>query len=211
MAGDILLYQTDIVPIGDDQRQHLELTRDIAERFNSRFGETFKVPEGVYPEVGARIIPAGAGEQDVDDRRHGAGDGQLRRAGRIRKKFRSAVTDSGSEARRAPDKAGVTNLIDILSSPRRGARRDRGALRRRRLRPVQDRRGRCGGRGGGADPGALPRVARRRAGVAAAVRPGSGEGAGRRPEPTLESMYDRMGFVKSEAGRFFGAARPRSL
>ena len=61
MAGDILLYQTDIVPIGDDQRQHLELTRDIAERFNSRFGETFKLPEGVYPEVGrADHGPAGA-------------------------------------------------------------------------------------------------------------------------------------------------------
>src|SRR5512132_3406206 len=56
MAGDILLYQTDIVPIGDDQRQHLELTRDVAERFNARFGETFVVPEGVYPVVGARIM-----------------------------------------------------------------------------------------------------------------------------------------------------------
>ena len=56
MAGDILLYQTDIVPIGDDQRQHLELARDVAERFNSRFGETFVVPQGVYPEVGARIM-----------------------------------------------------------------------------------------------------------------------------------------------------------
>ena len=56
MAGDILLYQADVVPIGDDQRQHLELSRDIAERFNSRFGETFKVPEGGYPEIGARIM-----------------------------------------------------------------------------------------------------------------------------------------------------------
>src|SRR5215203_2128236 len=56
MAGDILLYQTDIVPIGDDQRQHLELARDIAERFNARFGETFTVPEGRYPELGARIM-----------------------------------------------------------------------------------------------------------------------------------------------------------
>src|SRR5437867_9004739 len=55
MAGDILLYQTDLVPIGDDQRQHVELTRDIAERFNSRFGETFTVPEGVFPEEGARM------------------------------------------------------------------------------------------------------------------------------------------------------------
>src|SRR6266576_5492997 len=55
MAGDILLYQTDRVPIGDDQRQHLELTRNIAERFNQRFGQTFTIPEGVYPDVGARI------------------------------------------------------------------------------------------------------------------------------------------------------------
>ena len=56
MAGDILLYEADAVPIGDDQRQHLELARDIAERFNTRFGETFKVPEGIYPEIGARVM-----------------------------------------------------------------------------------------------------------------------------------------------------------
>src|SRR5579864_5609830 len=56
MAADILLYRTDVVPIGDDQRQHLELARDIAERFNARFGDTFRVPAGVYPEVGARIM-----------------------------------------------------------------------------------------------------------------------------------------------------------
>src|SRR5438445_11781672 len=56
MAGDILLYQTDLVPIGDDQRQHLELARDVAERFNVRFGETFRVPEGRFPEIGARIM-----------------------------------------------------------------------------------------------------------------------------------------------------------
>src|SRR5258706_12694238 len=56
MAGDILLYQTDLVPIGDDQRQHLELARDIAERFNFRYGETFRVPDGQYPEIGGRIM-----------------------------------------------------------------------------------------------------------------------------------------------------------
>src|SRR5436190_22592950 len=56
MAGDILLYQTDAVPIGDDQRQHLELARDIAQRFNARFGETFVVPDGIYPEIGARVM-----------------------------------------------------------------------------------------------------------------------------------------------------------
>src|SRR5262252_7676733 len=56
MAGDILLYQTDIVPIGSDQRQHIELTRDVAQRFNSRYGDTFTLPKGVYPEVGAKIM-----------------------------------------------------------------------------------------------------------------------------------------------------------
>src|SRR5206468_11166479 len=56
MAGDILLYQTDLVPIGDDQRQHLELARDIAERFNYRYGETFRVPEGQFPAIGGRIM-----------------------------------------------------------------------------------------------------------------------------------------------------------
>ena len=62
MAGDILLYQTEIVPIGDDQRQHLELTRDVAERFNQRYGETFTIPRGVYPEEGAPDQePPGAG------------------------------------------------------------------------------------------------------------------------------------------------------
>ena len=74
MAGDILLYQTDIVPIGDDQRQHLELARNIAERFNQRFGETFVVPAGVYPGGGrADQEPPGAGAADVDDARRPAG------------------------------------------------------------------------------------------------------------------------------------------
>ena len=76
MAGDILLYQTDAVPIGDDQRQHLELARDVAERFNARFGETFVVPQGIFPEVGgADHGSPGADEADVDDERHAAGHG----------------------------------------------------------------------------------------------------------------------------------------
>ena len=84
MAGDILLYQADIVPIGDDQRQHLELARDVAERFNTRFGETFTVPRGRLPR-GRRPDhgPAGADPEDVDDRRHAAGhDRDARRARR---------------------------------------------------------------------------------------------------------------------------------
>ncbi len=117
MAGDILLYQTDIVPIGDDQRQHLELARDIAERFNARFGLTFTVPDGVYPTVGARIMDL----QEPTRKMSTTGGtpqgtvGMLEPPDVVRKKFRSAVTDSGREVRRADDKPGVSNLIDILS------------------------------------------------------------------------------------------------
>ena len=89
MAGDILLYQTDIVPIGDDQRQHLELSRDVAERFNSRFGETFVVPRGRLSRGrGADHGPAGADQEDVDDGRHAAGTvGCSTQPTSIRKKF----------------------------------------------------------------------------------------------------------------------------
>ena len=117
MAGDILLYQTDIVPIGDDQRQHLELARDIAERFNARFGETFVVPRGVYPEVGARIMDLQEPEKKMSTT-GGTPQGTillLDPPDVVRKKFKSAVTDSGREVVRAPDKPGVTNLVEILS------------------------------------------------------------------------------------------------
>ena len=117
MAGDILLYQTDIVPIGDDQRQHLELTRDIAERFNQRYGETFRVPDGVYPEVGARIMDL----QEPTDKMGKTGSSQqgtvlmLDPPDVVRRKFKTAVTDSGREVVRSPEKPGITNLIDIMS------------------------------------------------------------------------------------------------
>ena len=213
MAGDILLYQTDIVPIGDDQRQHLELTRDVAERFNSRFGETFKVPEGVYPEVGARIMDL---QEPTNKMSTTGGTPQgtvklLDEPDAIRKKFRSAVTDSGSEVRRAPDKAGVTNLIDILSSLTGEApaaiearydgagygqfKTDVGDAVVEAVAPIQERF-----RELRADAPELQRLLARGA-----------EKARKASEPTLEAMYDRMGFVTSEAGRFFGAARPRSL
>jgi tryptophanyl-tRNA synthetase len=117
MAGDILLYQADLVPIGDDQRQHLELARDIAERFNQRFGETFTVPSGVYPTVGARIMSL----QDPLAKMGKTGSSEqgtirlLDPPETIMKKFKTAVTDSGREVRRADDKPGVSNLIDIMS------------------------------------------------------------------------------------------------
>ena len=118
MAGDILLYQTDIVPVGDDQRQHIELARDVAERFNSRFGETFKVPNGVYPEVGARIMDL---QEPAKKMSTSGGTPQgtvlvLDEPDAIRRKFKTAVTDSGRDVRYEPDeKPGVSNLIEILS------------------------------------------------------------------------------------------------
>jgi tryptophanyl-tRNA synthetase len=117
MAGDILLYRTDIVPIGDDQRQHLELTRDIAQRFNSRFGETFTVPDGVYPEVGARIMDL----QDPEGKMGKTGSTEqgtvliMDPPDAVRAKFKTAVTDSGREIEHREDKAGISNLIEIMT------------------------------------------------------------------------------------------------
>ncbi len=116
-AADVLAYRATEVPVGDDQRQHIELMRDIAERFNARFGDHLVVPEGRYPEVGARIMNL----QDPEARMSTtAGSEQgtvyiLDPDEVVRKKVRSAVTDSGREVRRGPDKAGVTNLIEVLS------------------------------------------------------------------------------------------------
>jgi tryptophanyl-tRNA synthetase len=117
MAADILLYHTDKVPIGDDQRQHLELTRNVAERFNSRYGETFTLPEGIYPEVGARVMDL----QEPERKMSTTGGtpqgtvGLLDPPDTVRRKVRSAVTDSGSDVRRGDEKPGITNLIDIMS------------------------------------------------------------------------------------------------
>jgi len=116
-AADVLAYRATEVPVGDDQRQHIELMRDIAERFNARYGPLLVVPEGRYPEVGARIMNL----QDPEARMsttYGSEQGTvyiLDPADVVRKKVRSAVTDSGTEVRRGPDKAGITNLIEVLS------------------------------------------------------------------------------------------------
>ncbi|MEX0674267.1 MAG: tryptophan--tRNA ligase [Gaiellaceae bacterium] len=118
MAGDILLYQTDVVPIGDDQRQHLELTRDVAERFNQRFGETFVVPRAVFPEEGARIKNLQEPERLMSTTR-GAPQGVIRMIDspdEIRRKFKTAVTDSGRDVRHDPEqKPGISNLIEIMA------------------------------------------------------------------------------------------------
>ena len=119
-AADVLAYRAEEVPVGDDQRQHIELMRDIAERFNARFGEILVVPEGRYPEVGARVMNL----QDPETRMsttYGSEQGTVYIVDEddaVRDKVRGAVTDSGAEVRRGPDKAGITNLIEILSAVR---------------------------------------------------------------------------------------------
>ena len=119
-AADILAYRADEVPVGDDQRQHLELARDVAVRFNQRFGETLVVPRHRIPEVGARIMDLQAPDQKMsttaaseqgtlyvlDDERT------------VVKKVKSAVTDSGREVVRGPDKPGISNLIEVLAAIR---------------------------------------------------------------------------------------------
>jgi tryptophanyl-tRNA synthetase len=120
MAADVLAYRAHEVPVGDDQRQHVELMRDAAERFNARFGETLVVPEVRLPEVGARIMDLQVPEKKMSTT-GGSAQGTvyvLDEPSTITKKVRSAVTDSGTEVRRAPDKAGISNLIDILAAVR---------------------------------------------------------------------------------------------
>ncbi|MBO0682586.1 MAG: tryptophan--tRNA ligase [Candidatus Dormibacteraeota bacterium] len=197
MAADILLYQADIVPIGDDQRQHLELARDLAQRFNARFGDTLKPPRGVYPEEGARIM-------DLTDPTKKMSTSTSPEMGKLLmtdppevvvKKLKSAVTDTGQEVRRAPDKPGITNLIDIMSvasgRPTEDIEREFDGLGYGKfkaavadavndcLEPIRQRYGELR-----ADPGELERLL--------------AEGAGKAVEvsmPILDAMYDRMGFA----------------
>jgi tryptophanyl-tRNA synthetase len=116
-AADVLAYKADEVPVGEDQRQHIELMREIARRFNERFGELLIEPEVRIPEVGARIMDL----QEPESKMTTTGGTELGTVlvldepDVVRKKVRSAVTDSGTEVRRAPDKAGISNLIEVLS------------------------------------------------------------------------------------------------
>ncbi|HKU58513.1 MAG TPA: tryptophan--tRNA ligase, partial [Gaiellaceae bacterium] len=198
MAGDILLYQTDVVPVGDDQRQHIELARDVAERFNSRYGETFKVPVGIFPSVGARIMDLQEPSKKMSTT-GGTAQGTvlvLDPPDVIRKKLRSAVTDSGSEVKYAPEeKPGVSNLIEILSVMSNRAIPEVGAAHASSgygdlknavaeavvevLEPVQKRYYELR-----SDEGELRRLL--------AV---GAEKARETAAPTLASMYERMGFV----------------
>ena len=198
-AADILLYQTDVVPIGDDQRQHLELSRNVAERFNSRFGETFRLPEALIPEVGGRIMDL----QEPTKKMSTTGGtlqgtvGVLDPPETIRKKFKTAVTDSGADVRHAPEeKPGISNLMEILA-----------IVGDQELSEIEAR---YDGQGYGAFKDEVADAV-----VAAldpirlryeALRSDAAEldrllalGAGKAREasaPTLEQMYKRMGFVR---------------
>ncbi len=212
-AADILLYQTDAVPVGEDQRQHIELARDVAERFNSRYGETLVLPEMVAPSVGGRIMDLQEPERKMSTT-GGTAQGTVRMLDPpdvVRKKFKSAVTDSGSEVRRADDKPGISNLIEIMSVATGEqieaieARYDGQGYGRFKedvaeavvglLEPIQARYETLR-----SDPRELQRLLARGA-----------EKARDASEPTLNAMLDRMGFVRAEAGRMFGVVRPREL
>jgi tryptophanyl-tRNA synthetase len=212
-AADVLAYRASEVPVGDDQRQHVELMREIARRFNERFGEVLVEPEHRIPEVGARIMDLQDPERKMSTT--GATEGGtvyvLDEPDAIRKKLGSAVTDSGREVRRGGDKPGIANLIDIMSvatgeapeaievrydgagyGPFKG---DVAEAVVALLEPVQKRYE------------ALRSDARELERLLAV----GAEKAREASAPTLTDMFDRMGFVRSESGRLFGAARPRGL
>ena len=180
-AADILLYDTDEVPVGEDQRQHIEITRDIAVRFNYRFGDTFVLPKAVMPKAGARVMDL----QDPTSKMSKSADTDsglvnlLDDPAVIAKKFKRAVTDSESEVRyHREEKPGVSNLLEILSactgdSPEALAQKyaqygplktDTGDAVVEMLRPIQARYGELM-----ADPGELQSLLRKGAGKAREV------------------------------------------
>src|SRR5256885_6378030 len=116
MAADILLYQTDLVPVGEDQKQHLELTRDLAIRFNRDYAETFHVPEPFIPKVGARIMSLADPTKKMSKSDEDSDAGcvmLLDDADAVRRKFKRAVTDSGSEIRFDAARPAINNLLTI--------------------------------------------------------------------------------------------------
>jgi tryptophanyl-tRNA synthetase len=198
-AADILLYRTDLVPVGDDQRQHLELARDIAERFNRRFGELFVLPRSEIPEVGGRIMDLQEPENRMSTTR-GTPQGTVRMLDEpdvIRKKFKTAVTDSGTEVRHDREqKPGITNLLEIMSVatgdpiPELEARydgsgygqfkEDVGEAVVKLFVPIQERY----------------QELREDEGKLRALLAQGAEKARAESAPMLEQMYERMGFVR---------------
>lgn len=117
MASDILLYQADLVPVGEDQKQHLELTRNLAQRFNFNYSETFKVPEPYIPKVGARIMSLQNPNEKMSksDENQGATIFLTDTDEQIKNKIKRAVTDSGTEVKFSDDKPGIKNLMTLYN------------------------------------------------------------------------------------------------
>ncbi|MCA1834357.1 MAG: tryptophan--tRNA ligase [Actinomycetota bacterium] len=196
-AADILIYQADRVPVGEDQRQHLELTRNIAQRFNARFGDTFIVPEPAIPKVGAKILdlqnPLAKMSKSAD-----SPQGTIKLTDSrdvVAKKIKVAVTDSGREILASPDKPAITNLLTILSvatgkslSDLEDSFRDRGYADLKRevaegliafLEPIQERYAELLG-----DPAEIGRQLEIGATKAQKVA-----------QATMAGVYDRVGFL----------------
>jgi tryptophanyl-tRNA synthetase len=115
-AADILIYQADEVPVGEDQRQHVELTRDIAQRFNTRYGDTFVVPQATIPKVGAKILDLQTlGKMSKSSESPRGTVRVTETADEIRRKIKTAVTDSGRDVVASPDRPAITNLLTIYS------------------------------------------------------------------------------------------------
>jgi tryptophanyl-tRNA synthetase len=202
MAADILLYQSDLVPVGDDQRQHIELTRDLAIRFNSMYGETFTIPAGFFPKAGARVMgldnPNAKMSKSDPSEYHAVY--MLDKPDAIKKKIMRAVTDSGSGIFFSDDpaKAGVNNLLTIYQAFT-GREKDAieaefagqgyGALKKavveavvEGLRPIQAKYEELTGEGGYIDQ-VLAQGAEKAAAVA---------------NRTLDAVYERIGFLKAK-------------
>jgi tryptophanyl-tRNA synthetase len=199
MAADILLYQTHAVPVGDDQRQHLEYTRDLAQRFNHLYGDVFTVPEAIIPKAGARVMgldnPLMKMSKSDDSEYHAVY--LLDDLNRARKKVMRAVTDSGKEIRFSndPEKAGVNNLLTIYQALTQRANADieadfdgkgYGELKKavaeqvvERLRPLQARYNEIAG-----EQGYLDDVLKQGAERAAAIA-----------EKTFKQVQERVGFL----------------
>ncbi len=198
MAADILLYNTAQVPVGEDQKQHLELTRDVAQRFNNLYGPVFRVPAPMIPPVGARIM----GLQDPTAKMSKSGEAEtdalylLDDPDVIVRKLKRAVTDSGSEVRYAPaDKPGVANLMSILSAisgepfpaiENRFSAQGYGPFKAavaeavvEALRPVQEK---------------YRAVRQDEAGLRAILKSGA-ERASVRADATLKRVHDALGFI----------------
>ncbi len=201
-AADILLYQADHVPVGEDQRQHLELTRDLANRFNNRFGATFTVPEAVIPKGTAKVLDLQTPDKQMSKSLPGAGClSMLDEPSVNAKKIRSAVTDTGREVVADPvAKPGVTNLLTIHAAlsgatiaelEERFVGRGYGDLKKELAEVVTDALAPVRARTQELldDPAELERILAAGAAAARAVA-----------APTLAAVYDRIGFLPAAPG-----------